>query len=195
MKLAIASLILISTAFMFASCKSNPAGPSNDQYIWPLSEGNSWSYHVASYDSTGNVITGGSFSFSITSDTVVAGETWYNLSNFSSGMFCRNRSDGFWVMQSGVQFLFFKYPGSAGDTWTSGGQSVELRATDSSMTTSKGTFRCHVYELTYGYQAGEYLYIYLCPGIGMVAEDYYLMTASGEAYMAEAISLTDYTVR
>lgn len=195
MKYLITSLILVSAALMFSACKkSNPVDSSNDQYIWPLNKGNSWSYHIVTYDSAGTAAGGGNFSFSVTSDTVVAGETWYNLSNFSDGMFCRNRSDGFWVMQNGVQFLFFKYPGAVGDNWNSGGQAIEIRSTDSSMTTPKGTFRCHVYRMTYNYQTGEYLDIYLRPGIGMVAEDYYSTTGAGAFYLAEAISLTDYTV-
>lgn len=194
MKFVITSLMLVSAVLIFASCKSNPAGPSNDQYIWPLNKGNSWTYHVVSYDSAGGAIGGGNFTFSVTSDTVVAGETWYNLTNFASGMFCRNRSDGFWIMENSVQFLFFKYPCSAGESWNIGGQSIEIRSTDSSMTTSKGKYSCHLYRMSYYDQPGEFIEIYLSLGVGMVAEDYYSTTSSGAVYLAEAITLTDYTV-
>lgn len=194
MKPIITSLTLVSTVLLFTSCKSNPAGPSNDQYIWPLHKGNLWTYHIVSYDSAGQVIGDGDFTFSIASDTVVAGETWHNLSNFAGGMFCRNRSDGFWIMENGVQFLFFKFPGSVGDTWGAGGQSIEIHSTDSSITTESGTFTCYEYQVSYDFQPGECLHVYLFPGVGMVAEEYYMTTSLGVSYRAQTVSLTSYAV-
>jgi len=182
-------LLLGSAIFMLSSCKkSNLVGASSDQQIWPLKTGDLWDYQVASYDTAGIVNGGGTLSLSITSDTVVAGETWYRLSGDTGNFFYTERSNGFWIMSNGSQALFLKYPGSAGESWNCYSDSVSVQSTDTSVSVPLGTYNCYMYRLFYSSKPVEDYYLSI--GVGMVAEDDYSVTSSGQVYKAYAFSLT-----
>ena len=138
MKSSINALLFCFLVFMLTSCKKdNPvdSSPSVKQ-IWPLKPGNTWAFQTIEYDTTGAVAQSGSGAFVVTADTIVGGETWYQISGFGWGgpTFCTNRSDGLWIMANSSSGLlpqpFFKYPVSAGDSWMFGGDPVFLQSAD-----------------------------------------------------------------
>jgi hypothetical protein len=182
---------------MLTSCKKdNPvdSSPSVKQ-IWPLKMGNTWAVHMIEYDTTGAVTQSGSGTLVVTTDTIVGGETWYQISGVGSDglMFYTNRSDGLWVMSSSTsglfQGLFFKYPVSAGDSWNLGGDQMFLQSADTLITVPAGTFHCYEYRLSMSD------YYYFCPGVGFIAEDSYSSTNSGRLYIVARISIASFTLK
>jgi hypothetical protein len=188
------ALLFCFLVFVFTSCsKDNPvdSSPSVKQ-IWPLKPGNTWVVCATEYDTTGAVTQTGSGAIIVTTDTVVAGETWYHISGVGS-MFYTNRSDGLWVMLNSTaglfQGLFFKYPVSAGDSWNLGGDQISLQSADTLITVPAGTFHCYEYRLSIND------YYYYCPGVGFIAEDSYSSTNSGRLYIRERLSITSFTLK
>ena len=189
MKSLLIFLLICFTLFMFSSCKkNNPVSPlETQQQIWPLKIGNTWGYHVVIFDSTGTVSNYGNTSLSISSDTVAGNETWYKISNNSTGIYYTNRSDGFWIMSNGLQTIIYKYPGNAGDMWHFFADSVIIESKDTLVTTSLNKYTCYLYRIFYGGKPIED--DYLSPGVGLVAEDYYSSTISGQVYLKSSMSL------
>ncbi len=192
MKTLLVSSLLISTAFVISSCKkSNPVGPSEGQQIWPLKTGNTWVYHLVAYDSTGVAVGSTSVSYSVTSDTVADGRTWYHLSNSGSAYYT-NKSDGLWLLlassSSSVQQLFYKYPSAAGDSWSYGSVHISVQSADTSITVPEGTHGCVAYRWSGDPKFGRV--DYLCPGLGWVATDYFAIDATGHVYKNETLRLT-----
>ncbi|HUI31806.1 MAG TPA: hypothetical protein VLX91_16475 [Candidatus Acidoferrales bacterium] len=187
------SLIL----FTLSSCKkSNPAGPSGGDQIWPLKVGDSWTFTITQYDSTGNVTATFPYTYSVTGDTVVAGETWYLVSNWGPYP-CTNRDDGLWEMEvsiSGIfQGLLFKYPANTGDAWWSGADSVYVQSTSASITVPRGTYTCYEYLLFY--RSSLVVDYYYCPGTGWIESDWYATTSTGQSYKRHHSELTSFTLK
>jgi len=194
MKSFVNALLFCFAIFMLTSCKKdNPVdtSPSVTQ-IWPLKPGNTWAFSTIEYDTTGSVIHSESGAFVVTTDTIVAGETWYHITGAGS-MFYTNRSDGLWVMSNSTsglfQGLFFKYPGSAGDSWNLGEDQMFLQSADTLITVPAGSFHCYEYRLS------MIDYYYYCPGIGFIAEDSYSSTNSGRRYLKERLRITSFTFK
>jgi hypothetical protein len=197
MKSFVNALLFCFVVFMLTSCKKdNPvdSSPSVKQ-IWPLKPSNTWAYHTIEYDTTGAITQSGSGALVVTTDTIVGGETWYQISGAWSGgsMFYTNRSDGLWIMSNSTsglfQELFFKYPVSAGDSWNFGGDQIFLQSADTLITVPAGTFHCYEYRLSMSD------YYYFCPGVGIIAEDSYSSTNSGRLYIEGRLSITSVTLK
>ena len=197
MKSFVNALLFCFVVFMLTSCKKdNPvdSSPSVKQ-IWPLKPGNTWAYHAIEYDTTGAITQSGSAVIVVTKDTIVGGETWYQISGIGSGgsMFYTNRSDGLWVMSNSTsglfQSLYFKYPVSAGESWNLGGDQIFLQSADTLITVPAGTFHCYEYRLPMSD------YVYFCPGVGFIAEDSYSSTNSGRLYLVGRQSITSFTLK
>jgi hypothetical protein len=194
MKLNLIFLLFCLISFMLSSCKDNPVDSSTDTgQIWPLKVGNQWVYHGVSYDSTGAVKGSGTASFSVESDTVVSEEIWYHVSNNGAGIYQTNRDDGLWIMINGSQTLLFKYPGSATDSWNYYGNSISILSTDTLVSTSLDTYTCYEYRISYNSQPVED--VYLCPGVGVVADDQYSSTSAGQVYRQNTASLISVTLK
>jgi hypothetical protein len=193
MKSFVNAMLFCFAVFLLTSCKKdNPvdSSPSVKQ-IWPLKAGNTWAFNIVEYDTLGAVAQSGSGAFVVTTDTIVAGETWYHIAGGGSTLYT-NRSDGFWGVSpdpSGIfPFLLFKYPVSAGDTWNGGGDPVFLQSADTVITVPAGTFHCYEYRLSSDYY-------YFCPGVGLIGEDSYSRTNSGRLYIAGRLSTTSVTLK
>jgi hypothetical protein len=196
MKLLLIFLLIFFTLFILSSCKksNNPVSPSDtQQQIWPFKIGNTWDYHVVSFDSTGKVSGYGNTSISVSSDTVAGNETWFKISNNSSGIYYTNRSDGLWIMSNGLQTILYKYPGNAGDIYHLFADSVSIESKDTLVTTSLKQYNCYLYRIFYNGKPIED--DYLSPGVGLVAEDYYSSTISGHVYIKNSLSLISITLK
>ncbi len=189
MKSFINALLFCFVVFMLTSCKKdNPVDTSPSvKQIWPLKPGNTWAFSTIGYDTTGAVRDSGSGAFVVTTDTIVGGETWYHMTGLGSTLLT-NRSDGFWGMPKSVPGLIFKYPASAGDSWNYGDQYIFLQSADTSITVPAGTYHCYKYR----FSMDDY---YLCPGVGIIAEDSYLSTNSGRLYIESRLSVTSVTLK
>lgn len=200
MKKILLTWLLSLSICMLPSCqKSNPVGPTGGQQIIPLKIGNTWLMHYTGYDTTG--ITRGAIddTFKITTDTVVAGDTWYSISStVFSTLYLTNKSDGIWTSGSSTApCLIFKYPANVGDNWNaqvdpSTTFQISLQSKTISVTVPKGTYTCYEYRLITNSQ--PYLDLYLSPGVGFVAMDVYSSTNSGRSYKQAHGELTSFTL-
>lgn len=191
-------LLLCITAFIVSSCnKDNPVDTSQtNKQFWPLKLGNTWSYRAISYDSL-EVVTGtGSMDISVTRDTIVNGETWYQLSNDGT-VFYANKSDGFWAMWNSsstlVQQLIYKYPASVGNNWNYYSNDISVQSTDTSISVQQGTHSCYAYRWLY--DTNLVRVDYCSRGVGLVAADYYTSTSSGLVYRNMAINLMSFSLK
>ena len=196
MKSLLTFLLICFSLFMLSSCKksNNPVSPSDtQQQLWPLKIGNSWDYHVVVFDSTGKVSDYGNTSLSISSDTVAGNETWYNVYNNGTGIYYTNRSDGLWIMSNGLQTILYKYPGNTGNSWYFFADSVTIESTDTLVSTTLNKYICYLYRIFY--KGKPIADDYLSPGVGLVAEDYYSSTISGQVYLKNSLSLISISLK
>lgn len=167
---------LMLTIFMVSSCnKANPVGPSSGQQIWPLKVGDTWAYRLTYFDTTGAVNDTANATLVITSDTLFDGDTWYQI-NWQAD-FYTNKSDGLWMTQFQttpntvpiLPQLLWKYPANAGDSY----DSVTVESTNTSVTIPQGTYIC--YDYRDHYNSKPVSDNYLCPGVGRIATDFFLI--------------------
>lgn len=197
MKSFIIPFLFCFLVIMITSCKKdNPVDSSTSvKQIWPLKTGDTWAFHTIEYDTTGAVAQSGSLALVVTTDTIVGGETWYQISGFGTGgpTFSTNESDGLWIMAVSSTGLlpqpFFKYPVSAGDSWMFGGDPVFLQSADTLITVQAGSFHC------YEYQLATSDYYYVSPGVGIIEEDSYSSTNSGRLYLQGRLSISSFILK
>ena len=156
-------LAVIVTA-LTTGCNSDLlTGPSAADVIMPLAVGNTWSYKVSEYDSTGAFV-GTRYDFEITTiaaEESINGERWFRA---DSVVLRTNRPDGLWVWIDGFYpWPVAKYPAAVADTFHTeiwqqtfeNGEAgmqfltyVVVTSIDTSITVPAGTFTCHAYEMT-----------------------------------------------
>ncbi len=188
MKSCANALQLFCLVFMLSSCKKDNLVDSSlgEKQIWPLKLGNAWTYHQTNYDTVGSIIQWYNGSKIVTMDTIVHDETWYGISDDYA--FCANKSDGFWQLSGSFQGLRYKYPASAGDNWYYGGARMYLLSTDTLITVPAGTYHCYKYR--YLWNSIPVVDDYFCPGVGLIAEDWYSRTNSGRLYKYSTLDIT-----
>ncbi len=201
MKTSIFSLLLCISICTLPSCnKSNPAGPSGSQQIIPLNLGNNWSMHYTVYDTAGAERQTINDTFKITTDTVVAGDTWYTIaSEVFSTLYLTSKSDGIWTSGTSVAGApIFKYPANVGDNWTAQVDTsttfqISVQSTNDPVGISNGGYTCYEYRLMEN--SRPYADIYLSAGVGFVMMNLYSTTNSGQPYLLAHGELVSYVLR
>jgi len=162
--------LLLSYAVMICGCKQS-TGPTSTSStpIFPLTQGNTWSYQVSEFDSTNTLQITYPETVTVGSDQVIGTDTWHTvIRNFNhvttDTSWYTIRTDGLWLRQmipnstpaAYTTSLQFKYPTSANDTFDlvtnslppqSPSRSFVLTfSTSESQAVSAGTFTCIHYQ-------------------------------------------------
>ena len=192
-------------ALILVSCSSKTTEPTDNtsNNFIPLKIGNIWNYNSEMYDSTGSSIGVWSDTVKIIGDTTINGELWYwSYSRFHDGIstsLAKVSSSGYLVYDSQVLInsgvLRYKYPGSVGETYLVKMQFIDslysysrqIMSVNANVTVPSGTYSCYLYynarlRLTDFAEVLEAEY-YICPGMGIVRQNFYKTTKSGLRYL------------
>jgi hypothetical protein len=134
--------------------------------IVPLAIGNRWTIHTSVRSAEGRLISVQIENTQIQSDTIVDGERWFLMNNSGHNTICTNRSDGFYVLRSGVAMLRFKYPSDVGDRFRGIDGEMRVVSVDEHVSVPKGSFVCYQYKTTP--IPGTSIYMCCSPGVGIV---------------------------
>lgn len=189
------TLILFVLLSMVLGCKKDegPTGPpaTPSSVIMPLKVGNQWTFSATFYDSNGVALNGsGLTTISIIRDTTITGEKWYLLGVFgiASGSLLANRSDGLWEIDPGSSspYLIFKFPASAGDTYSTSslGGKIVVGSISSSITVPQGAYSCYEYKLYLQPSNQLNSVVYFAPNAGIIKQDSYNTLLSGRSYVS-----------
>ena len=96
-------------------------------------------------------------------------------------------------MSNGLQSILYKYPANAGDIYHFFADSVSIESKDTLVSTSLNKYTCYLYRIFY--HGKPLVDDYLSPGVGLVAEDYYSSTFSGNVYIKNSLSLISVTLK
>ena len=191
-KVIVGSFVAL-TFFVFASCseRDNPVmqqpPPSSQppKVLVPLAVGNSWSYRVTTFDTTGLIVWADTLRFFIRSDTVVDGVRWA-LEGFEGvmggQMGFRNDSTGYYESNLEGWYRLYPYPAQKGQV--SGMFTVE--SVDSPFTTPLGELHCYVYRYDWFGHPGRMIF---APGIGTIHTDNVGRTWAGTVWLAQTMDL------
>ena len=172
------------------SCKKDDdlgGAQSAGSTIMPLKVGNSWTYRVTAYDTTGVL----PFSipdavFHITRDTTIGNEKWFR---FDDG-WVANRGDGLWSLSnSGQPYLGYKYPASVNDSYTAMSQIAVVQSTNALVTVLQGQYYCYKYQFSALDGRTVYSYQYCAPNVGVVKFEFFSATLSGRSYLSLSVEL------
>lgn len=207
--------ILALCFYIFSSCKkdNNPVGesPSNGtNSIFPVKIGNLWISKVTEFDTTGVTIRTFLDTTTIVQDTLIYGEKWYlrgSTHYLLSPHYFTIRSNGIWALDLALQDpqpeLAVKYPGVVGDSWNyriPGGGPDSMRytivSTSVPVTVPSGNYTCYFYRLTEQTSPTHFkAEDYLAPGVGLVLDEYFDPTASGQLYKKRRTELISYVLQ
>lgn len=180
--LAVSLFILF---FIVIGCKddNNIVNPSVETIeIIPLKVGNFWSYQTTIYDTLGSIVSTIIDSTRIISDTLINGKKYFI---FSTGVLRWNNDAGFWITIAYDSLLLYKYPANVGDEYS---YNIKVICKDSSIVIPKGTFKC------YGY-SGSVAIDYVCPGLGLIKEEWYKKLFNGTKYLYQKQELISYQLK
>ena len=178
------SFIIVVLLFI-CGCNKNESpteGLNSSSGILPLKIGNKWIMNVTNYDSTGAVSSTSIDTISIISDTTINSEKWY-YSDFWG--LVTNRSDGLWISMFSDQFIFFKFPISANDSYTTVMDiPVKVISVNIQVSVPSGLYTCYQYEMSLPdpISTTNSLYIdtYLAPGKGLIKYENYQKKPDGQ---------------
>lgn len=189
MNLTIKSFIVIFALLCLTNCKDNSTNPAENSIgIIPLKAGNYWIYESKDLDSSGIVHKISYDTVKIISRVNLSGSIYY----FSGdNRFLFNSSDGLYLKDTSdlsFQYLIYKYPAKVGDKFQSVNMSdsVTVESLNTEYTCPRGKFSCYVYN------TGNYLYEYLSPNIGLIADLEYGTTDFGNKYLSSKMELIEY---
>lgn len=168
-----------------------------DSVIVPLAIGNQWLSHVTQYNSSGGIIDEFEASTIVTGDTVINDSTWYLVDDNAAGLggILTNMDDGAWTYfpdSTPAAALVLRYPASAGQSYPYYSVTVNIDATNASVTVPAGTFSCYYYRLSAPI-IGTVGKIWAAPNIGVIkAEQYDLDFIT--VYLAARVELLSYGI-
>ena len=187
------TLSVILVGCIASGCKKddNPAANPLLGAIMPLKVGNSWTFRVSAYDSSGVILpySLGDITLSISRDTTIGNEQWFRLSS----SWVTNRTDGLWgISDAGNPYLVFKYPAKLNDAYDSDGNNVIVSSTNQSVSVPQGQFTCYAY--SYNSSGMVNTVQYCAPDVGMVSIESYQRSLSGRTYVSGRIELKTLTL-
>ena len=183
------------TCSMFSCAKtSNPGGPQDSGFIFPLKTGNYWVSQHETYDSLGTLRNAFVDTLRVVGDTMINSERWYYFLEGAHG-FYTNRADGHYgyvAAWSPQPFLDLKYPAQQGDTY-----SIpyalgirEVVSTGASITVPAGTFTCYQYRSPYP-NNWQWNYYYT-PGVGLILSSGVRRSQGGSILQTSRMTLLQY---
>lgn len=176
-------------------------GTGRPAVMMPLVVGNTWSYLLSEYDTTGALVDSFTFSRAILSDTVISAEHWYDIDPIRSNCYCYcNRDDGVWIQTSGVTpFLIAKYPAEIGEQWLAvdGAYIIEVTGVGVAGVVPAGTFVGYEYKWYRASPSAVFDEIreFWCPGIGNVSERFYNKNRFGFLMLESKRELVRYSIQ
>jgi hypothetical protein len=186
----------VAALFILASgCKneSNPVShhttTQQQKQLLPLRVGNQWSYILTTYDTSGNVQSADTNIVQIVRDTMIQNERWYLVGNSSSAPeIITNRANGLWYLRVGMRWwqavLYAKYPASVNDSWSGPDSAVvTVTSTNTAVTVPRGTYVCLRYSYFDPHIQAVNQIKNICPGYGIIEDEFYTQTLSGRSYV------------
>jgi hypothetical protein len=186
-------LLAVLAIIVFSSCskKDNPIIPlpsppsGKPKPLVPLAVGNSWTFRVTTFDTTGPVVWVDTLRFFIRADTFVNNMRWY-LEGYDGvmpgPMGFRHDQAGFHETNFVGNSWDYKYPAQPGQY--SGIYVVE--SIDSVLTTPLGDLHCYVYKYNWYGQSGRMIF---APGIGWIRTEVIGRTWGGTVWLAQTQDL------
>lgn len=177
MKLKLVLLLFIS--LFVISCGENDPEPYNPSTeIWPLAEGNSWTYHAYRYHSTypDEHWSDDTLTIYVSKKVNIQGEDWFVIAvDGRSLLIAKNKKDGFWAhlfvnfteVRKDSVYLHYKYPAKVGDKSTIYLGEFLTLSLNNDVNTPAGKFNCIRYINNADPLAPMYD-DYMSPGFGMV---------------------------
>lgn len=184
---SILSLILTSM-----SCEKDHEVVNIDRSLLvPLNIGNFWNYQISYYDSLKNVLRIDSNKITVTGDTIINNQLWYNIDfgGKRAPVAYRNTVEGlfqhdFWH----DSYLIFKYPIGLGEVYNS----TKVISTNEIINVPAGNFSCINYQ--HNYLNFKYSTL-ISPGIGFIKFDIGTAINGGQLYISEIWKLVDYNIK
>jgi hypothetical protein len=174
---------------------SNCQDSNPDCEIIPLEVGNSWTYEIISYDTTGNE-TGRDTSINIVDEMrTFNSELWYHIDH----RWYTNRNDGIFHLEFfnvSPQEMYLKYPASLGDQFFCDTLYCpfykEVTSIDTIIINNLGGFYCYGYKTVYDY--GTLYFDYVAPGIGVIRRTSHYPANDSTYYMLSVKNLIQYSL-
>ncbi len=191
-------LILYGALFLLLAngCKDSSSDPSSadNGVIIPLALNNKWIYKVETFDSSGSIKQSpfDSITINITGDTVINGESWYQIDGSHSRYF-RNKLDGYYSYYQ-YPILEYKYPAKDGDSiMITNTLKRKVLSVNKSIIVNNKTFTTYLYLDTYPQDVTDaFWYTYIAPNIGQVRFETYRMDSNMKYYLSSRIDLVSY---
>ncbi len=179
-----------------------------DTSIIPLTIGNTWTYREVNYQVDASPIDSSEVTVSVTKDTTINGEKWYQVSETQGqrsvpGWLTR-RADGIYLLSplggSNPAILAEKFPAQAGESFKSGldgSITVQVVSTNSSKVVRAGTFeRCYEYvRLPPPGGRPRTSHAFFALGVGQIATTDYEPDGNGGQYVVTDRQLVSYTLK
>ncbi len=145
------AILLVCAAFFCCGDDDDPTGPNQGGEIYPMAIGNTWTYEVVDFDTSGIEESRDTIWTTVVRDTVIEGETWYVTESLDDEdgihlSYCTSRSDGFWADWPEEQ-LYYKYPANVGDRYMVDEDTVVVESLSESVTVPAGQFNCVRYNV------------------------------------------------
>lgn len=181
--------VLILLVVYSCSEKDNPIVPSTPtealKVLVPLKIGNSWSFRVTTFDTTGSISWIDTLTFFIRTDTIVNGIHWY-LQGYDGVMLgqlgFRNGTVGFHETNFVGANWNYPYPSKKGQYF----ENYFVESTDSIVATPFGELHCYVYKYDWFGTPGRMIF---APGIGWVRTESVGKTWGGTVWLAQTKDL------
>jgi hypothetical protein len=162
-----------------------PPSPQKPKVLVPLTVGNSWSFRVTTFDTTGPVVWTDTLRFFIRTDTIVNNIRWY-LEGYDGVMIgqlgFRNDSVGFHQTNFEGANWDYRYPAQRGqNSWF-----YTVESIDSVITTPLGNLHCYVYKYDWFGHPGRMIF---APSIGWVRTENVGRTWGGTVWLAQTMDL------
>ncbi len=198
------SLVIFVSIFLFSCSGINNPVPDNNNFI-PLHVGNSWSYHLTDYDSSGTVIYTYDQTTKIDRDTVISDKKWYTYNGYPAGIWFSNKADGYWAfiitntgsLKNDTSLILYKYPANTGDVYGNIYFPTEVVSTNEEVTVPAGTFKAIHFSISYqklnSYMLDSYE-VYVVPRVGLIKQMQVGKKSDGSKYIVYKDELVSYSI-
>lgn len=189
-------IIIIVLTFSFVSCEKTCDIENIDKtFLLPLKVGNVWNYEATYYDSSKNVLYKDFKNITITGDTIINNQLWYNIDfgGYFHPVAYRNNLEGLLVHEFNSTSILYKYPIKLGEIFdTSSTFFGTLASIDEIIFVPAGNFSCYNYQKVY-----QKIKVnnYISPGIGIIKADIAIGLDAAQPYVKETWELISYNIK
>jgi hypothetical protein len=175
-------VIIVISIFIIISCNDNESNVVDKNVLMPLKLGNSWTYKFTYFKN------GKAYSTTVYTETVICDSTVNSLNGFltldsslsvknNNYNWYSNQSDGlhYWRRYTDTSFFLYsyKFPCKKGDIFNGEFGVNTVESINYEYKTETGTFICHKYVTRANENGVNTFYVYYCPGIGYIANEFY----------------------